>query len=180
MTHEEIFPQLVEAHYAALYRFALSLAKSAADAADLTQQTFLYWAAKGHTLRDATKAKTWLFTTLHREFLRVHRRGRRFTSIEDLSPDHRDPPGSSEDVPARMDAELAMAALQDVDLVFRDALTLFYLQELSCLEIAEILSIPTGTVTSRIYRGKRQLRALLDRRAAASQGIAFVPLAACT
>lgn len=42
--HDEIFPRLVEAHDATLYRFALSLAKSAADATDLTQQTFLFTA----------------------------------------------------------------------------------------------------------------------------------------
>jgi RNA polymerase sigma-70 factor (ECF subfamily) len=179
MTHDEMFPQLVEAHYSTLYRFALSLAKSAADAADLTQQTFLCWAEKGHTLRDVTKAKTWLFTTLRREFLRVHRRGLRFTSIEVLSPEDRDPPGSSTDTPARMEADLARAALQDVDFVFREALTLFYLQELSCLEIAGMLSIPAGTVASRIHRGKRQLRALLEERSAAGEAIELSPLAGC-
>ena len=51
--HDEAFTRLVDAHYAALYRFALSLAKSAADASDLTQQTFFIWATKGDALRDA-------------------------------------------------------------------------------------------------------------------------------
>lgn len=178
MKHEEIFPQLVEAHYASLYRFALSLAKSPDDAADLTQQTFFYWATKGDALREADKAKTWLFTTLYREFLRTHRRSQRFTSLEDLSPVDRDPLDRHTDIPARMDAELVVAALQNVDLVFREALTLFYLQSLSCLEIAEVLSIPLGTVTTRLFRGKKQLRALLDNANAASTGV-FSPLAAC-
>ena len=179
MKNEEIFPQLVETHYASLYRFALSLAKSPADAADLTQQTFSHWATKGHTLRNASKAKTWLFTTLYREFLRVYRRGRRFTSIEDLAPIDRDPPDVRADVPSRMDAELVVAALQDVDLVFREALTLFYLQDRSWLEIAAILSVPLGTVTSRIYRGKRQLRAVLAARETENGAIEFAPLSAC-
>ena len=60
------FEQLVDAHYTALYRFAFSLAKNEMDAADLTQQTFYIWAEKGHELRDAAKAKTWLFTTIYR------------------------------------------------------------------------------------------------------------------
>ena len=73
----ERFTQLVDAHYASLYRFALSLARNSADAGDLLQQTFFIWATKGHGLREAAKAKSWLFTTLYREFLRGRRRDSR-------------------------------------------------------------------------------------------------------
>ena len=45
------FPQLVDLHYRGLFQFALSLARSEADAADLTQETFLRWAEKGSQLR---------------------------------------------------------------------------------------------------------------------------------
>ncbi len=179
MNNEETFPQLVEAHYTALYRFALSLAKRPADASDLTQQTFFCWAKHGQALRDANKAKTWLFTTLHREFLRTHRRARRFTSIEELSPTDRDPPDRRTDFSQRMDAEFVVAALQHVDLIFREALTLFYLQDLSCLEIAEVLSIPLGTVTTRLFRGKKQLRLLLEHGVSEARPTAFSSLAAC-
>ena len=77
----EVFTQLVDAHYAALYRFALSLAKRPADAGDLVQQTFFIWATKGHGLREAAKAKSWLFTTLYREFLHGRRREARAISM---------------------------------------------------------------------------------------------------
>src|SRR5262249_4303501 len=53
-----------------------------ADAADLTQQTFFLWASKGGQLRDRSKAKAWLFTTLYHEFLRRRRREMRFPEIE--------------------------------------------------------------------------------------------------
>src|SRR5204862_7625065 len=76
------FQQLVDRQYAPLYRFALSLSKSEAGAADLTQQTFFLWAAKGHQLRDRSKAKSWLFTTLYREFLNRRRHVVRFLNIE--------------------------------------------------------------------------------------------------
>src|SRR5688572_5523016 len=129
--HDEGFTNLVETYYAALYRFALSLAKNSADASDLTQQTFFIWATKGQALRDAAKAKTWLFTTLYREFLRVRRRGGRISAIEDLAPAEQDPPDIEVDVVGRLDAQLVMEALQEVELVFREPLTLFYLQDLS-------------------------------------------------
>ena len=166
----EAFTQLVDAHYAPLYRFALSLARNQADAGDLVQQTFYIWATKGHALREAAKAKTWLFTTLYREFLRGRRREARSTSLEDL------PPGGSElaaeevDRVARLDAGVVMAALQEVDEIFRAPLTLFYLEDLSYAEIAAALEVPIGTVMSRLSRGKAQVRAVLARAGRAAPG----------
>ena len=71
------FEKLVEDFYMPLYRFALSLSRSESDAADLTQQTFFLWASKGHQLHEQSKVKTWLFTTLYREFLWGERKRRR-------------------------------------------------------------------------------------------------------
>lgn len=173
--HDEVFSRLVESHYAGLYRFALSLAKNSSAASDLTQQTFYVWATKGHVLRDASKAKTWLFTTLYREFLRVRRREGRVTALDDLAPADQDPPDVDADVIGKMDAQLVMAVLQEVDLVFREPLTLFYLQDISYLEIAEILGVPIGTVMSRLSRGKTQLRTLLAQKARDGKIIEFPP-----
>jgi RNA polymerase sigma-70 factor, ECF subfamily len=171
--HEEVFANLVETYYAGLYRFALSLAKNSSDAADLTQQTFFVWATKGQALRDASKAKTWLFTTLYREFLKGRRRLGRVTAIADLPPAEQDVPDVEVDVVAKMDAQVVLQALQDVDQVFREPLTLFYLQDMSYLEIAEVLAVPIGTVMSRLSRGKAQLRTLLAQHAKGGNVISF-------
>lgn len=171
--HEEAFPQLVETYYAALYRFALSLTKSPADASDLTQQTFFIWATKGEALREISKAKSWLFTTLYREFLRNRRRDARVTAIEDLPPGQQDPADLEPDLIGRMDAQVVMDALQEVEPAFREPLTLFYLQDLSYLEIAEILAVPIGTVMSRLSRGKTHLRARLAEKAKGGSVIDF-------
>jgi RNA polymerase sigma-70 factor (ECF subfamily) len=178
--HEEVFPELVETYYAALYRFALSLTKSPADASDLTQQTFFIWATKGEALREIAKAKSWLFTTLYREFLRGRRRDSRITALEDLSPAEQDPPDQDLDLIGRMDAQLVMEALQEVDPVFREPLTLFYLQDLSYIEIADILSVPIGTVMSRLSRGKTHLRARLAEKAKGGRVIEFPQASICS
>src|SRR5258708_14647584 len=68
------FGELVARHYAPLYKFAFSLTRAETDASALTQQTFYLWATKGHQLREGSKAKSWLFTTLHRIFLQARRR----------------------------------------------------------------------------------------------------------
>src|SRR3977135_3005498 len=82
MRDELDFQGLVGLYYAALYRFALSLTRKESDACDLTQQTFYVWANKGHQLQDASKVKSWLFTTLHREFLEMRRKHTRFPHYE--------------------------------------------------------------------------------------------------
>src|SRR5258708_14288519 len=76
------FDSLVSRFYGPLYQFAFSLTRTEADACDLTQQTFYIWATKGHQLRDGSKVKTWLFTTLHREFLTSRRKVVRFPHFE--------------------------------------------------------------------------------------------------
>lgn len=160
----EAFTQLVDAHYAPLYRFALSLTKNASDAGDLTQQTFFIWARKGDQLRDAAKAKSWLFTTLYREFLRGRRRAEQVMALEDLPLGESDPAAPEIDRVTGMDAALVVEALGEVDEVYRVPLTLFYLQDLAYKEIAEALEVPIGTVMSRLSRGKAQLRAALARK----------------
>lgn len=143
-----------------LYRFALSLSRRESDAADLTQQTFLLWAKKGHQLRDQSKVKTWLFTSLYREFLGRKRHQDRFVDVEN-NPEAI----SAQVVPAtvvnQMDAEIAQRALFALEEIYRAPLTLFYLKQHSYREIAETLEIPIGTVMSRISRGKEQLRKAL-------------------
>lgn len=166
----DVFANLVDAHYVPLYRFALSLARREADACDLVQQTFFIWAKSGHQLREKSKAKTWLFTTLYREFLRGRRREQRSQSIEDLPPAAQDVPTEDIDHARRLDGEQVVEALEEVDEVFRAPLTLFYLQDLSYQEIADALDVPIGTVMSRLSRGKGQLRKILARKEASTAG----------
>ena len=156
------FEELVHAHYRPLYRFAHSLTRDEAEASDLTQQTFYLWGSKGHALRDRSKAKAWLFTTLHREFLKSRRRERQFPhrAIEEGDGDLPAPASSTVE---HLDSETALGMLESVEEVYRTPLTLFYLGDHSYLEISAILSVPLGTVQSRIARGKAQLRALLTR-----------------
>ena len=170
---QDAFKQLVDAYYTSLYRFALSLARNSADACDLTQQTFYVWATKGSSLRDGSKVKTWLFTTLYRDFLRGRRRGSRVTAIADLPPGEDDPPTACHDPALKMDAQGVVEALQEVDETFRVPLTLFYLEDLPYQEIADLIEVPIGTVMSRLSRGKTQLRTALARRETASNVVPF-------
>src|SRR5207249_795972 len=111
------FERLVAQYYAPLYQFAFSLTRAEADACDLTQQTFAVWAAKGHQLRDASKVKTWLFTTLHREFLESRRRQTRFPHCHLDAAEHELPALAAAAV-SQLDCAHVLAALGRVEETF--------------------------------------------------------------
>jgi len=155
------FVRLVEAYYRPLYQFAVSLTRAEAEASDMTQQTFYLWAAKGHQLRDASKAKTWLFTTLHREFLKTRRKERRFPHYA-LDQVRIEMPAVEPRVAEHLDDSRVLRALGQLPETYRAPLALFYLGEHSYKEIADILEVPIGTVQSRIARGKEHLQRMLS------------------
>src|SRR5437667_8197434 len=154
------FERVVAQYYEPLYQFAFSLTRAEADACDLTQQTFYVWATKGHQLRDPAKVKTWLFTTLHRQFLESRRRRTRFPHHE-LEAMSNELPLITPKTALQLDSAQVLQALARVDEVYQAPVALFYLEECSYKEIAEMLDVPMGTVKSRILRGIAQLQTFL-------------------
>lgn len=160
MNSDEKFEAIVSEYYEPLFRFAISLTRAEADALDLTQHTFYTWASKGHQLRDISKVKTWLYTTLHRAFLQGRRRQTRFPHHE-LEEVSQQLPVLHPEFVNRADCSEVLPALAKVDEIFQAAVALFYLEDCSYKEIAVILDVPIGTVKSRIARGLAQLREIL-------------------
>jgi RNA polymerase sigma-70 factor, ECF subfamily len=152
--------RLVEQHYAALYRFALSLSAHESDASDLVQETFYLLATKGHQLLDSTKVKSWLFTTLYRLFTGRRRRLIRFPE-HDLETVSAELPVILPEPPSGGDSKMLLQCLTRLDETFRAPIALFYLEDYSYNEIAEILHVPLGTVKSRMARGIAALQTMM-------------------
>ena len=148
--------ELVERHYALLYRYAYRLAGSEVDAEDLVQQTFLTAQTKWEQLRDERSARSWLFTITRNTYLKQLRAATCVSSSQlDELPD------ASADDAHDFDSEQLQNALNDLPEEFRSPLILFYFQEFSYREIADHMGVPIGTVMSRLARGKAYLRARL-------------------
>jgi len=158
---DKTFEEVVSAQYEPLYRFAYSLVQRETEARDFTQDAFAQLGRKASQIHDKTKIKSWLFTTLYRAFIDSQRKRTRYPHVE-MEDATAELPVSEPVAAERVDASVALETLKQVPEVFRVPLTLFYLEEHSYLEIAQILDVPAGTVMSRISRGRAMLRQLME------------------
>lgn len=146
--------------YKPLYHYALCLTRHESDAADLTQQTAIKFALKWQEIREGAAIKSWLYTTLYREFLLLRRREKDTVEFdESMLPDQ---PAEVAAQEQSVDGRTAVELLHTMDEPHRSVLSLFYVEDLSYREIADILGVPAGTVMSRLSRAKDALRQLLS------------------
>jgi RNA polymerase sigma-70 factor (ECF subfamily) len=157
------YEQIVAAYHEPLYRFAFSLAGNPDDAGELTQETYVRLLTKGRQLRDRSKVKTWLFTTLYRIFLGWRRHTNRFTHVEICSAEDELPPMTPE-MADEVDSQTVMEAVLEIGEHYRAPLALYYLRGFNYREVAEVLDVPIGTVMSRLSRGKELIRQRLTAR----------------
>lgn len=162
--NEADYEQAVAAYYEALYAFGYSLAGNEDDAGELAQETYCRLLTKGSQLRDPSKLKSWLFTTLYRVFLGWKDRRARLPHFE-LSSVEGELPAILPDHVDVLCNEAIRDALLEIEEHYRIPLMLFYLNDHSYEEIAGILQVPVGTVMSRLSRGKGLLRERLVARA---------------
>jgi RNA polymerase sigma-70 factor (ECF subfamily) len=170
---ETAFDWLVNHYHAPVYNLILGMLGDTADSADAAQEVFLK-AFKGiRSFRQGSSLKTWLYRIAIREALNHRRWFKRHLQKNisiDAEPEDGCAPMEIEDLAATPFDQLAaheiqvavQGALQQVPEVFRSAVILRDLEGLSYDEVAEVLECSVGTVKSRILRGRRALRELLE------------------
>ncbi|QSR87291.1 RNA polymerase sigma factor [Candidatus Methylacidiphilum infernorum] len=153
------FEKFFEEHHKDAYRFALSLCRQPDQACDLVQQAFVLLYTHKENLKNALKVKNWLFTTMYRLFLRSKKREERYQymGIEEME-NFLVEENKGE---ITVDCQYVLDCLFQLDEPYRIVLLLYYMDELSYLDISEILNVPIGTVMSRIFRAKKLLRNLI-------------------
>jgi RNA polymerase sigma-70 factor (ECF subfamily) len=151
--------RLVDEHYLSLYRYAYRLTGSAADAEDLTQDTFCQAQLKLAQLRDPNRSRAWLFSILRNAYL--HRvRADKHLHLVTLDSLNEVPEPVPEPLP-EVEPERLQQALAELPEVFRTPVILYYFEEFSYRDIAEQMDLPLGTVMSRLARAKAYLRTRL-------------------
>src|SRR5262245_37135933 len=159
--------RLVAEHYVALYGYVYRLSGSEADAEDLTQETFCKAQMNLSQLREADRAKNWLFTILRNAYLHRVRTQKQQPVPLDLVGDVPDVlPESLPDV----DPDQLQQALAELPEVYRTPMLLYYFEEFSSRDIAEQMDLPIATAISRLAAAQRWLRSRSLGRDAAALG----------
>ncbi len=152
-----------------LYSAALRYTKNPTDAQDLVQDTYAKAYVSFHQFEPGTNLKAWLYRILTTTFINTYRKDQRRPQlsdkeledwqIADASSHTSDQGKSAEDVALENlpDSDIKRA-LAEIPEEFRMAVYLADVEGFSYKEIAEIVGVPTGTVMSRLHRGRKQLR----------------------
>jgi RNA polymerase sigma-70 factor, ECF subfamily len=157
------FEELAMPLFDSLYNFARWLVQNSNDAEDLVQETYLKALRSFASFQSGTNFRAWIFQILRNTFLSSRSKlERRMTVPLDAEEDGPELAVDSETPETilvnRSDSRLLQRAIDDLPVHYRETLLLCEVEEMSYQEIAEVLSIPIGTVMSRLARARKAVR----------------------
>ena len=170
-TQRDIFWNLVQDHMRFLYSVAFRYVGNRYDAEDLVQETLYTAYDKFYQLRDSRKFKSWLFTILRNHYLKLQRKKAHVqmdefeNGIDYLS--QLESVSLQQDVASvyekKIEAETIQSTLVKLPEKYKAVLVLYYMEDSSYQEIADMLAVPVGTVMSRLSRAKHMMKKALLR-----------------
>jgi RNA polymerase sigma-70 factor, ECF subfamily len=163
--HAPTFEDLALPLFDQLYNFARWLTQDTSEAEDLVQETYAKALRGFSSFQAGTNFRAWMYRILRNSFLNS-RSGLKNTAAFDEETHE---PAKETSTPESLlieqaNREMVRQALADLPVPFREILLLCEVEEMSYQEIAEALSIPQGTVMSRLSRARKALRELLRQK----------------
>jgi RNA polymerase sigma-70 factor (ECF subfamily) len=157
------FEELAMPLFDSLYNFARWLVHNSNDAQDLVQETYLKALRSFASFQPGTNFRAWIFQILRNTFLSSRSKLERRMTVAMDSEENGTELAVDRETPEtilmhRSNHQLVQRAIDDLPVHYRETLLLCEVEEMSYQEIAEILSIPIGTVMSRLARARKAVR----------------------
>ena len=165
---EDAFAQLYSEFYRLAYFFAFKLCRNEADAKDVLQDTFVEIQRSISSLKETTYFKAWLYKIVHSKCKKLFRKNKYTTTDFEKDPiignmqEQRMEFTPEFFAHFRSDQEVLRSCIDQLPLTQREIILLFYIEQMSIKEIADILDVPIGTVKSRLSYGRNYLREMLE------------------
>jgi RNA polymerase sigma-70 factor, ECF subfamily len=159
------FEELALPLFEQLYNLARWLTQDTSEAEDLVQETYAKALRGFSSFQAGTNFRAWMYRILRNSFLSSRTGLKTMVTLDEEDPAVNDAAESRTPesvLLAQADREQVQRALAELPTPFREILLLCEVEEMSYLEIAEALSIPIGTVMSRLFRARRALRKLIE------------------
>jgi len=151
--NQELFSEIVLRYQEKLFRYANSLSKDRDKAADIVQNSFIKAFINLKSFKTEMKFSTWIYRIVHNEAINEIKRNKQQIEISE-GFDIKSEDDMELDFDRREMIKKVRSCLEEIPILYREPLSLYFLEEKSYNEIADILRLPLGTVGTRINRAK--------------------------
>jgi len=152
-------------HLDGLFRVAMWLVRNRAEAEDLVQETFTQALQSFKRFEQGTNCRAWLVTIMYHTLSKRRRAEMKLQLVSDHEERIAETVAFEPPTPQGITEEEVLRALGRLPLPFQEVVVLSDVEDMTYKEIAEALSLPVGTVMSRLHRGRKLLRTELARYA---------------
>lgn len=178
---EDAFDWIYETYVERLYRMAYMITGNQSDSEDIVQETFVKCYLRKESLQSEQAFEAWLYQILVRTAWRLQKQKKKGVSLEELMEDTRENGGDQwiqndpkavqplETILKEEQNNRVIQAVQTLDMKQKTVVMLYYFNELSVEEIAKITGSFVGTVKSRLFKARKNLKKLLEENSARNE-----------
>ncbi len=158
----ELYAIIIERYQDKLLRYTYNLIRDKEKSKDSVQETFIRAYTNLNIFNTQKKFSSWIYQIAHNQAINIAKKNHReIPLLDDL--DFESPENIEENFDQEKDVERISDCLKDIPILYREPLSLYYIEEKTYQEISDILRIPMGTVATRINRAKTIMKNICQK-----------------
>lgn len=163
---QELYTEIVERYQDKLLRYANYLIQERDKAQDVVQEALIKAFINLYGFNTKRKFSSWIYRICHNEAINHIKKHQKEVSLDENGwlKDKSDEKNITESFEKKELLQVVRASLNELPIIYREPLALYFLEEKSYNEISDILRIPIGTLSTRINRGKKALRQIYESK----------------